>query len=106
MSIEIHASQYTLSQNPQTDTAAYTDWHSLPQDIVDNKGSTIWTFLFGGSGLAFVTGSGLIVQAETIIKNSDGNYVLQNLSFLNDFTINGSGYNWQVAGVFAPPSGV
>ena len=105
VSIEINANQYTLSQNPQTDTGSYTGWHSLPQNMVDHKGSTIWNFHYGGSGVNFPNDPSLIIQAETIVKNNDGNYVLQTLTILEDYSITGSGHNWQVAGVFAPPSG-
>ena len=105
--IEIHPNQFALNLNPQSPVSipADTSWHSLPDDMVENLGSTIWTFYNMGTGL--VTNSPTFqIQAETIVKNSDGNYVLQNLHVLKDWTWSGSGgVNWRVAAVFAPPSG-
>ena len=105
VAIEIDSQQLDLMQNPQTDNASYTGWHSLPQDLVDNGGSSIWNFHYGGAGITFPNDPSLVVQADTVVKNDDGNYVLQALTFLQDFSITGTGYNWQVAAVFAPPSG-
>ena len=104
--IEVHPTQLTLSQNPQVDTAGYTGWHSLPDDIVINKGSTIWSFYEMGSGTNVPSSPTFQLQAERIIQNSDGNYVLQALTVLEGYNRTGSaGVNWQVSLVFAPPSG-
>ena len=105
--VEIDPNQFSLSQDPTNPASIpeYTGWHSLPDNLATRGGSSIWNFHYGGSGINFPNDPTLIVQAETIIKNDDGNYVLQNLTILKDFTITGSGYNWQIAGVFAPPTG-
>ena len=106
--IEIHPTQLTLTQNPQLDTGSYTGWHSLVDDIVQNSGSTIWTFqeLTTSGNIVPIAGSVFRVQAETVSKNSDGNYVLSNLYHLEGYNRTGSsGVNWQVVTVFAPPSG-
>ena len=105
--VEIHHTQFDLTQNPigATDTPANTDWHSLPQDIVDNKGATIWDFYRMGSGVVVPSTPTFRLRAGTIAKNDDGNYVLQNLKVLRGWNWSGStGVNWQVAGVFAPYS--
>ena len=104
--IEINHTQFTTSQNPQIDNAGNTGWHSLPEDISTNRGTTIWTFqrLQNSSPFAPVVGSVITVQADTIVKNDDGNYVLQNLTHLEGFSQSGTGYNWQVVGSFAPPT--
>ena len=101
------ADQYTLSQNPAVDTAAYTDWHSLPANIIEHRGSTIWTFqrIANASPFAPITGT-LIIQSETIVKNADNNYVLQELTVLEGLSNTfGTGVNWQVVGAFAMPVG-
>ena len=107
VAIEIDSQQYTLTQNPSVDNAEYTGWHSLPENIAENRGSTIWTFQRIANSTPFAPISGtLIIQSETIIKNSDGNFVLQNLKVLQGLNQTfGTGVNWQVVGVFAPPSG-
>ena len=105
--IEIDADQYTLTQNPDTDTATYRGWHNLPENIVEHRGSTIWTFQRIADESPFTPiGGTLRIQAENIVKNDDGNFVLQNLVVLEGLSQTfGSGVNWQVVGVFAPPSG-
>ena len=105
--VEINDQQYTLSQNPQTDNASYTGWHTLLDNIIQSGGSSIWTFqrIDETNPDTTLTGQVFRLQAETIIKNSDGNYVLQNIVSLVDYNLTGSGYSWQVVGVFAPPSG-
>ena len=104
--VEIDATQFDLTQNPQTATAGYSNWHSLPQDLVDNKGSSIWNFYNMGSGVTLPDAPTFQLQAETVAKNDTGNYVLQHLHVLKGWTWSGSnGVNWQVSGVFAPPSG-
>ena len=107
VAIEMNDQQYTLTQNPSVDNATYTGWHSLPEDIVINSGSTIWTFQRIANSSPFGPISGTLrIQAETIVKNSDGNFVLQNLTVLEGLSNTfGSGVNWQVVGAFAPPSG-
>ena len=105
--IELDREQCTLQQNPQVDNGTYTGWHSLPEDIVQNGGSTIWTFQRIADSSPFGPISGTLrIQSERIVKNTDGNYVLQALHVLEglDNTF-GSGVNWQVVGVFAPPTG-
>ena len=42
--IELHPTQFTLSQNPQVDNAGYAGWHSVADDIVENGGMTLWYF--------------------------------------------------------------
>ena len=106
--IEIDPAQFTLSQNPQTDNAAYTGWHSLADDLIENGGSSIWTFQRIGNSSPFapVAGEVFRVQVETLSKNDDGHYVLGNLVHLEGHTFaSGTGYNWQVVAAFAPPSG-
>ena len=105
--IEIHPSQCDLTQNPQVDTATYTGWHSLPDDLVASGGSSIWTFQRIGTSSPYAPIDGHVfrILAQTIIKNDDGNYLLQNVSSLEDYTTQGTGYSWQVVAAFAPPSG-
>ena len=105
--IEINATQFTITQNPTNpaDTPSYTGWHSIAQNIVEHMGSTIWSFYYMGVGVALPSSPSFQLQAERIIKNSDGNYVLQNLTVLKGYSTTGTGYNWQVVGVFAPPTG-
>ena len=105
--VEINDEQYTLSQNPQTDNASYTGWHKFLDDMIENEGSTIWTFqrIDETNPDTTLTGQVFRLQAENIIKNTDGNYVLQNIVPLVDYNTSGSGYSWQVIGAFAPPSG-
>ena len=105
--VEIDREQYTLSQNPQIDDASYTDWTSFADDIVQHRGSSIWTFQRIANSSPFTSiGAPLRLEAQNIVKNDDGNYVLQNLRVLmgldNTF---GTGVNWQIIGVFAPPTG-
>ena len=107
VAVELDQEQCTLQQNPGVDTGTYTAWHNLPDDIVLNGGSTIWTFqrIADSSPFAPIAGT-LIIQAETITKNDEENFVLQNLKILQGLNNNfGTGVNWQVVGVFAPPSG-
>ena len=105
--VEIHRQQYDLTQNPQVADAEYTAWHSFLDDIIQSGGSTIWTFqrIDDNNPNNALSGQLFRLQSETIIKNSDGNYVLQNIVSLVDYSTNGTGYNWQVVGVFAPSSG-
>ena len=104
--VEIDSTQFSLTQNPQTATPAYGNWHSLPQDLVDNKGSSIWNFYNMGSGVTLPDAPTFQLQAETVARNEQGNYVLQHIHVLKGWTWTGSGgVNWQVSGVFAPPSG-
>ena len=104
--VEINDQQYTLSQNPQTDNASYAGWHRFLDDIIKSKGSSIWTFqrIDETNPNTVLTGQVFRLQAENIIKNSDGNYVLQDIVSLVDYSTSGSGYSWQVVGVFAPIS--
>ena len=107
VAIELDREQCTLQQNPGVDDATYTGWHSLPNDIVENGGSVIWTFqrIADSSPFAPIAGT-LRIQAETTVKNDDGNFVLQNVTILEGLNNNfGTGVNWQVVGAFAPPSG-
>ena len=108
--IEIHPDQYTLAQNPQSDNASYTDWNEFAEDLIQNGGMSIWTFqrisVSGeGSALTPIVGDRMQVQVDSLTKNSDNNYVLGTLTHLSGFSTSGSGYNWQVVSVFAPPVG-
>ena len=107
VSIEIHNTQLTSSQNPQIDNAAFTAWHSLPENIIANRGKTIWRFqrIANDSPFAPLDGQVVLVEVGDIVKNDDGNYVLQNLKHLHDFSLSGTGFNWEVTGIFAPPTG-
>ena len=104
--IEFNPTQFSLKQNPNdaNDNPGTTDWRSLLEDIVVNDGATVWLFYNLGTGVVVPSDPTLIVLANTIVKNEDGNYVLQNLVVLKDYTIAGTGYNWQIAGSFAPIS--
>ena len=108
--IEIHPDQYTLAQNPQDDDASYTDWNEFSEDLIQNGGMSIWTFqrisVSGeGSALTPIVGDRMQVQVDSLTKNDDGNYVLGTLTHLSGFSTSGSGYNFQVVSVFAPPTG-
>ena len=95
--IGLNPSQYTLTQNPQTDNAAYTDFHSLLDDRAQNGSSVLMFFYYMGSGVALSDVPSMILQADTIIRNLDGTYALQMITVLKDFTLTGTGYNWQVS---------
>ena len=105
--IALNPAQFSLTQDPTNPASipGYTGWHSLPDNIAEKRGSTIWSFYYGGAGIGFPDDPSLIVQAETIVRNDDGSYALQNITVLKDYTLTGQGYNWQVSGAFAPPSG-
>ena len=105
--IEIHPTQFSLTQDPNSplDIPGYQDWHSLPQDIVENMGATIWDFYWMGDTVVVPEAPTFRLRAATIIKNNDGNYVLQSIKALLGYNwTHGSGQNIQVAGVFAPYS--
>ena len=106
--IEIDSTQFSLAQNPQLpgSTPVNTAWHSLPQDMVDNLGSTLWSFYNMGSGTNVPSTPTFTLMSDQIAKNNNGNYVLQELSVVKNWTHTGSdGVNWQVVGTFAPPIG-
>ena len=105
--IEINPTQNNLSQNPQTDTATYSGWHSVADDLKENGGSSIWTFrrISETPPLSTIPGELFHVQADSLIVNNDGNYVLGMLNHLTEFSASGSGYNWEVVAAFAPPTG-
>ena len=106
--IEIHPTQFSLTQNPQTANPNYTGWHSLIDNLIEKGGSSIWTFqkLDNTNPNNIVAGELFRVQTETLSKNDDGNYVLSNIVYLmGSDTASGSGYSWQVVSAFAPPSG-
>ena len=107
--IEFHPSQFSLTQNPQLPgaTPAYTDWHSLPDDMAANGGSVIVTLQrIDNSTLAPIAGKVAYIQSDAVSKNSDSNYVLSELTHLIGFdNTDGAGNDWQVVMVFAPPSG-
>ena len=105
--IEVHPTQYLLNQNPQTDNASYTAWHSLADDLIANGGSSIWTFQrIDNTTGAIQAGKVFHVQVEALSKNSDGNYVLSNLVHLIGFNnTDGAGNDWQIAAAFTPPVG-
>ena len=107
--IEINPAQFSLSQNPQLpgDSPAYTGWHSLADDLIENGGNSIWTFQRVGDNDPNIRLPDEVahIQADQISKNTDGNYVLQTLTHLVSFNTSGSGYNWEVVAAFAPPSG-
>ena len=104
--IEIDRLQFSLAQNPQTGTPVDTSWHSLPQDVVDNRGTTLWSFYNMGAGTNVPAEPTFTLYSHNIVKNSDGNYVLGNLVVEKGWTWSGSnGVNWQVVGQFAPPAG-
>ena len=107
--IEISPDQFTLTENPQSpvNPAGYRTWAKLADDIIENGGMSIWTFQrIGNSDPSnTVAGSYIQVQVDSVTKNSDGNYVLGSLVHLHGFSQNGQGYNWQVVGVYAPPTG-
>ena len=95
--VEIDSQQLTLSQNPQLDNGSYTAWHSLAEDLVVNGGRSAWAFYNMGSTTNVPAEPTFILHAGDVIKNGNGNYVLQDITVLKDWTWTGSnGVNWQV----------
>ena len=80
----------------------------MADNLIERGGSSIWTFqrIDNTDPNQVLDGQLFRIEVDSISKNTDGNYVLSSVINLEGYSFSsGTGYNWLVVSVFAPPAG-